>query len=716
MNVDRYGISFFSSYYDNKAVTKHLTFNEIVSYFNNVATKRFISKDKIESVICGLLKGGNRHTDDLINRSILTYDIDYYKHNTDSIISYLKDVLKSLTYILYTTVSSTKKKPKVRVLIFLDVPVTKNQYSILAKAVAKDIFKDLFLEHNFETQNNTDSAIDEASYSSMQMMNLPIKINDDFRAGKNLNKPLCVARYLDSVESTKTDEIDAFIRTVKNTPKNISDEKIKYILSKYICSDTDYNSWLRVCQALHHQYRGDNVGLDVFTQWSLTDSRYKKEDIIRECAQKYYSIRSDIKNPITFASIIQIVNEKYCQPQKLDKNIPMAIDKQKFVHIKFNTKGEISGIKSTYENFKIMCEEYNIKIAYDVIIKRNFNSFNNIDDNLLSGKMTSLMELNDLKVKNVDKYINMLAHENAINSFKDVLNKITWDGKSRLNEFYNTVTVDVEYEETRNLYLLKWLQQMLYLTTYNGHRKIARNLLVFQSDQSSGKSTWVRSLLPEKMSVYIGEGLQLNTNDPMSILTCIRHIFVELAELEQSFKKTDINAFKAFYGRTVDTLNIKYLSYPVSYPRTTSFLGTVNDKRFLKDRTGSTRFLVLPVKRLNGYHKIDMLMLYKEILETTDYINFELDSSDKEKQRLINEQFEQPNLIEEQFTNIFETKIQKGGEFKSCTEILEQIGYSKRDINHSKRVELEIILDKYNFEYRHDIKKWKVKIKNANKL
>ena len=50
----------------------------------------------------------------------------------------------------------------------------------------------------------------------------------------------------------------------------------------------------------------------------------------------------------------------------------------------------------------------------------------------------------------------------------------------------------------------------------------------------------------------------------------------------------------------------------------------------------------------------------------------------------------------------------------NCTDILEQIGYSKRDINYNRRLDLEAVLDKYKFKYRKDLKKWLVKIKQSD--
>ena len=194
-----------------------------------------------------------------------------------------------------------------------------------------------------------------------------------------------------------------------------------------------------------------------------------------------------------------------------------------------------------------------------------------------------------------------------------------------------------------------------------------------------------------------------------------KKIFVELGELEQSFKRADINQFKAIFGRTKDELNIKFLAHPVTYIRTTSFLGTVNEVSFLKDKTGSTRFLVLPVEKLNGYHNIDMLQLYRQIIDTIGYVDFELTSKESEQQRIINEEFEQPDSLDEMFTSNFEIEFDEGGEYMKCHEALEQIGYSKRDIKHNLRCDMGNILRKYNFKYRKNTKTFKLKLKNNQK-
>ena len=705
MQILTYKISFFDNCYANVANEKELSFDEILIYFRKATRREFVVKEQLEAMICGTLTEEKRTAESLICRSIITYDIDYYKHNLDILLDYVKECLKDNTYICYTTSSSTFKSPRVRILVFVNKTMTAEEYRVVSLNVAKTLFKEFF--------NSDVGKIDDASYSPCYLMYLPT-LREGFKTLKNAGELLDITEYLSLDIKEETTEIQEFVKTAKNTPLSISDDRVREVLAEYDVEDTDRDSWLKVCQGLHHQYKGSEDGYKLFLEWSLTDTRFSEDKIRSDTKTAYYSLKSNSSNPITFASTIAVVNDKkklLPTTERNDVELVQEMPKNKFVHLKLNAKGFVTKTKSTYENFKIMCNYYGVKINYDIITKRNVNSFNMTNDNLVTGTLGSLMVLNDMEREAAHIYSEMLAHDNTINSFKDILDSITWDGKSRLREFYDTVIIDDEFKEIRDTYLLKWLQQMLYLTTYEGVRKVARQILVFQGLQDGGKSTWLMNLMPAHLREnYIGEGLLLTGNHTEQ-RALLSYVFVELAELEQSFKHTDINAFKAFFGRTKDELNLKFAKYTVRYPRNTSFLGTINEKTFLKDKTGSTRFLVLPAKKLNGYHDIDMLHLYKEILETTDYVNFELNQEDKLKQKLINEEFEQPNLLEETFLDNFELEFDEGGQYMNCSEMLKQLSLGVKDFTYSRKADIKHIVDKYGFKYRKDLKKWLVKIK-----
>lgn len=751
MQSRKFTISFLKHIGITSCDVKDITFDELLLEFRRTSKREFkgkINKENfalgLEGIICGNLTGGKRAADNLTCRSIITYDIDNYNDNLDILEKYLRNSLSKHTYIYYTTTSSTFDKPKMRVLLFLNEVIPPQNYAKLSKDIAIQLIPEI--------------ALDEASYVAMQVMYMPCRI-DGFRSGKNVGELIDTSNYQVVVElepegkikktrvkkvkettcdevSTARDElsqsegegtncpppldeieeqedIDDFMEASQDVLNIVSDEKVDETLTNYNVESTGYYEWFRVCQGLHHNYNGGEEGLKKFITWSLQDSRYDKDQIPNKCAEKYRSLKLNKNNPITFASTIQLVNNNRKMPIKVSgEEIPHEMPMSEFIHFKRNKDGDIVKPKSTFENFKILCEYYGVDISYDIITKRNVNSLNIADGNILSSRLKSLMILNNMEKGEVVEFIYRMAKEKDINSFKEIMNNVIWDGKSRLKEFYSTINVNPEHESLKEAYLDCWVKQMLYLGLYEGNRKVARYILVLKGEQEIGKSTWIKSLLPSHISpLYIGAG-QLNTEIDMKILACIKYLILELSELGRSFKKTDINAFKAFIGATSDELNIKFVDYPVTFLRTTSFVGTINDDVFLKDETGSTRFLVLPVINCNGYHDVDMLQLLKEYLETTDWVNFELSKENREKQKVLNENFEQPSMIEEEFVKTYDIDANNGNIWQTCQDILKQFGHSNITIKQKDRLEIGRILKKYGFEQRHWDKAYKVKLRN----
>ncbi len=73
---------------------------------------------------------------------------------------------------------------------------------------------------------------------------------------------------------------------------------------------------------------------------------------------------------------------------------------------------------------------------------------------------------------------------------------------------------------------------------------------------------------------------------------------IELAEIEAITGNRDINSLKGFITRTKDDFRPPYGASMESVLRSCVLCGTANDGEFLKDSTGSRRFLVFPVPKL----------------------------------------------------------------------------------------------------------------------
>ncbi len=166
-------------------------------------------------------------------------------------------------------------------------------------------------------------------------------------------------------------------------------------------------------------------------------------------------------------------------------------------------------------------------------------------------------------------------------------------------------------------------------------------------------------------------------------------------------------------------MKVKWVTYPVDFERTTSFIASTNDYYFLKDDTGTTRFMVLPLDNeyrtedglaifCNGRHGIDMLQLYRQVFQSEDWVNFELSVENKDIQKKINEEFTLKSSLEELFEEEFTSEINSKADLFNCTDILKRLGYSTTNISKKLQTELATFLRKSKFPYRADSKKWRL--------
>jgi len=130
--------------------------------------------------------------------------------------------------------------------------------------------------------------------------------------------------------------------------------------------------------------------------------------------------------------------------------------------------------------------------------------------------------------------------------------------------------------------------------------------LVFQSsEQGVGKSRWMRKLLPEKFrSRYLYEGA-IDTKNKDHTIYLSQYWFMHLDELE-TLKGNNIGAIKSYITRQRISERKAYGRYKASFLRRASFLGSVNEDKFLTDITGNRRWLVFQVTKIDYEHVVDI--------------------------------------------------------------------------------------------------------------
>ncbi|EHL13150.1 hypothetical protein HMPREF9629_00450 [Peptoanaerobacter stomatis] len=177
--------------------------------------------------------------------------------------------------------------------------------------------------------------------------------------------------------------------------------------------------------------------------------------------------------------------------------------------------------------------------------------------------------------------IMIVASKHSINDIKIYLNGLKWDGVKRLD----TILTDYLGAED-NAYVRAVIRKSLCAAVARVYSPGIKYdyMPIFTGPQGIGKSTFLSKL---GKSWYSDS---LNTFDGKEAAEVIQGKWInELGELN-GLSKAETNAVKQFLSKTDDVYREAYGRRTVSYPRRCVFFGTTNDNEFLKDRTGNRRF------------------------------------------------------------------------------------------------------------------------------
>ncbi len=108
-----------------------------------------VEQDQIKDVggfIGGSLKDGRRKSENVLTRQLVTLDADFAPPGLDEDL----EMLATYAYAVYSTHKHTPEKPRLRVLIPLDRPVTPDEYEAIARKLAEDIGIDYFDDTTYQ--------------------------------------------------------------------------------------------------------------------------------------------------------------------------------------------------------------------------------------------------------------------------------------------------------------------------------------------------------------------------------------------------------------------------------------------------------------------------------------------------------------------------------------------------------------------------------------
>ncbi|MGD9870682.1 MAG: VapE domain-containing protein [Thauera sp.] len=282
------------------------------------------------------------------------------------------------------------------------------------------------------------------------------------------------------------------------------------------------------------------------------------------------------------------------------------------------TENTIS-LKNTMENTQRLLEAYGITVFYDVIRKKASLRLPGLEvcpdqaDNAALSWVTSLAALNDLNGEKAAEYAVTTAFQRPRNTVADWIKSKPWDGKDRVAQLCNTLTVRPGFPQSlRDLVVRRWL-----ISAVAAAMKTAgfysKGVLVLQGPQSIGKTPWVANLLPDAFADYVHLGMHLDPSNRDSVKTAVSHWIVELGEVDSTMNRADVAMLKAFISQRTDKVRLPYARVDSEFPRRTVFFASVNPEEFLRDDTGNVRWWTVPVTAVDYEHGLDLQQLWAQV-------------------------------------------------------------------------------------------------------
>jgi predicted P-loop ATPase len=410
------------------------------------------------------------------------------------------------------------------------------------------------------------------------------------------------------------------------------------------CEDRD--GWLQVGMALHHEFGGDELGYDLWKDFSERSDKFNEKD-----QRLVWNSFRNKPNSVRMATLVSVAKQ-----MRLLRSFEEIDGEESVEGCEIDIEALIGGssppIPSTASTCSESSEEGGSWVSrmqltskgmpvsnlhnLELILRNDprfkglaqFNEFTqdtvqrtlprrhplaesvvqltgsiwNVTDRLNGGLWTDSKDYAlracieaprrlggyGIRVSDRDLYgaISIAAREYAFHPVREYLERTRWDGRHRVERLF------VDYlgaEPNPYTFGVARLMMLAAVTRIYepGHK--FDFAVILEGGQGRRKSTFIQ-VLGQKWS---GE-LDGDFHDPRSMIELMQGKWIlELPELS-GFARADVRAIKAFISRHTDRARLAYAKHAIGFPRQCIFIGSTNDHEYLKDETGGRRFWPMP--------------------------------------------------------------------------------------------------------------------------
>lgn len=371
--------------------------------------------------------------------------------------------------------------------------------------------------------------------------------------------------------------------------------------------DGEYEDWVKIGMALHHETEGGLDGLDLWDEWSASGTKYKGR---ADLESHWRSFHKDTENPVTIASLrvdtvvlvdeLETITTEMVEEAKLPALRTPAALKEAMNQLQRDKTGKVFSELTNLVPILSIPEFYGAEIAHDsfkdalVIAPYGTEYWRPLRDTdytamrlWLEGPANFYPTTRD-KVRDCVHYI---AEDHKVDTAQKWLTSLKWDGKPRIRNFFVLYmgTIATNYEYACGEYLWTALAGRIMEP---GCQVDMTPILI--GPQGVGKTQGVKAIVPAPehyAEIRLGE-------DEATTARKLRGVMVgELAELK-GLRTSELESIKAFMTRSHEKWIPKYAEFSTEFARRVVFIGTTNEHDFLVDEQ-NRRWLPITVSAVD---------------------------------------------------------------------------------------------------------------------
>jgi predicted P-loop ATPase len=601
-------------------------------------------QDEIKDVggyVGGAVKDGKRKSGSVAFRQLITLDIDFV--STDVWFDFTLQFTCSA--VLHSTHKHSPTNKRYRIIMPLSRPVNAEEYQAVSRYVAERVGID---------------QLDGTTFEFERLMYFPSTSIDgeyvfEFQDGAWLNVDAILSQYDDwrnpfswaSTRGEKSDRqkqaerlgdplsksgvVGAFCRayTIQDAIEAFLDSKYqpcKGMTDRYTYIDGSTTGGLVIYEDKYaYSHHGtdpisgktvnafDLVRLHLFS--SLDDDTEEGTPITRLPSFKKMielATNDDLVKQITASETFSKADEKTSKLENLDS------EEDWVSQLDMNKQG---GFAATFQNlFIILWKDPQLanKIAYNAFSYRKTvlddlpwrtkavgDMWTDRDDSELRGYMETYYGIS--APSKLNDALEAITGRLQFHPVRDYLNSLSWDGEGRVErllvDYLGADDTPYTRAVTRKMMAAAVARVFVPAIKYD-------QMLVLVGEQGVGKSTLFSRLAGKWFSDSLTSVQGKEAYEQIQ-----GQWIVEMGELSAT-KRADVEAIKHFLSKCHDTFRAAYGRNTSTYARQCIFVGTTNDRGYLRDRTGNRRFWSVPVNKsaikLNLFkdltqHEIDQL-------------------------------------------------------------------------------------------------------------